>query len=201
MPAPFLFELHLTVAPLPLAQEAAFEATCTALAGRALLIELARGAHAQQPMLSKVIAAESLGAALQEAGRLAKELGRAGFLVCRSKIEIPATEACRFKESTESFTPYFEWHGRVHSERTRELETLCIGHGAHLSRNTLRTDPLRRFVTLREHGAQAIFTARVAALETDLVQHGWAVAKQQSEYCIYDNHQPLDHGWLLPAAY
>ena len=48
-------ELLLTTAPRPAARLTAFEAACQHLLSKPLLVELARGASAKQPMLGKVI--------------------------------------------------------------------------------------------------------------------------------------------------
>lgn len=190
------FELHLTV-ELPSQQfEQAFKAFCASQGCKPLFIELAQGMHARQPMLSHVIRTTSLEAAMVTANRLSHKLEENGFKVLRLKIEVPAESWPIWPEPMSSFDRYFEWHGKINFIDLLKLETLCLQHRSHLSLNALRGEPNTRFVTLREPGPYANFVERRGSLILDLIQGGWNLSKQQSEYCIYDNNQYLDHGWL-----
>jgi hypothetical protein len=79
---------------------------------------------------------------------------------------------------------------------------ICRDHGAHLSRNPLKTlddGQQERFVTLRVKGAgRATTENRAAALVKALEEAGWAVASTVLEYCIHDDHLELDAGWGRP---
>lgn len=190
------FELHLTTAPLPPEQLDAFVAACGLLGAKPLLIELARGAAPQQPMLSKVQRLPDLAAALTLAAADARQLHAAGFAVQRVKIEVPAEAAALATPGAgAAYQPYFEWHGKVPFKQAVELLAVCQRHGAHLSTNALKNDPHTRFVTLREYGPAADFAARVAAL-TQALQPRWPVLKAQAECCLYDSNAALDRGWL-----
>ncbi|RTQ46502.1 hypothetical protein EJV47_21345 [Hymenobacter gummosus] len=190
------FELHLTTAPLPDDQLDGFVALCRQLDAKPLLIELARGAVMQQPMLSKVQPLPDLPAALALAAADARQLQAGGFAVQRVKIEVPlAGGHLATPGAGAAYQPYFEWHGKVAYERAAELLALCQRHGAHLSANGLRDAAGTRIVTLREYGTQATFEARVAAL-TRALQASWPVQKSQAECCLYDSNAGLDRGWL-----
>ncbi|MBF9220241.1 hypothetical protein [Hymenobacter ruricola] len=190
-------EFHLTTAPLTPNGLAGFEALCQRVGGKALLIELARGQHCQQPMLSLVKTDIAPATALVEARKLAEQFGDGGYSVLRLKLEVPAWGAAwaRLAQLATGGT-YYEWHGRVWYEREAELRAWCEQHAVHLSSNALRHRPDTRFVTLREFGPVAQFAARVAAVQDGLAANGWNVAKQQAEFCFFDSQISLDAGWL-----
>ena len=190
------FEIHLTTTALPPAKLAGFVAACEHLSAKPLLIELARGTHPTQPMLSKVVQAPSLAAALAAATADAEYLHSCHLPPTRAKLETRAD--CAFLATPANgpaFTPYFEWHGKVPYRQTTDLLALCEIHQAHLSVNALRGESATRFVTLREFGLAATFQARVARLVAEL-QTQWPLLKQESECCLYDSNQALDAGWL-----
>ncbi|GAB3637054.1 hypothetical protein GCM10027422_26440 [Hymenobacter arcticus] len=181
---------------LPPAELAAFVAACGQLHAKPLLIELARGACPTQPMLSKVVHAPSLAAALAAAKADTAYLRQQGLPTTRTKIETDARHPqLATPAAGPGFGPYFEWHGKVPYHAPAELRALCEQHGAHLSANALRGESGTRFVTLREFGPAAGFERRVAALVAAL-QTRWPLLKQESECCLYDSNQALDAGWL-----
>ncbi len=193
---PIPFELHLTVSSIGQEQEAAFADCCRLLLAKPMIIELAQGQSRQQPMLNKIIQAASLETALAAAHDLSEQLGIAGFPVIRTKIEIPAHHASLFNGEDQTNMRYFEWHGKITYEAQPALPVLCASHKAHLSRNALKHDPGKRFLTLRVYGSAAVFGDKVNNLCKDLVGHGITLLKQQAEYCLYDNLVELDAGWL-----
>ncbi len=200
MPLPILslpIEFHLTTVPLATRELAGFESLCQAVGGKALLIELARGQHCQQPMLSLVRKDLDAEAALAEARQLAEQFSAAGYPVLRVKLEVPAWGAARTRPAQAAAgSTYYEWHGRVRYEREAALRAWCEQQAVHLSANALRHQPEVRFVTLREFGPAAQFAARVAAVRAGLATNGWEVAKQQAEFCFFDSRVSLDAGWL-----
>jgi hypothetical protein len=174
-----------------------FEAACTQLQAKPLLIELARGANTTQPMLGKVVHLPTLAAALATAEADAAYLRQYQLLPSRVKIETAvAHKHLATPAAGAAFAPYFEWHGKVAYEQAAALLKVCQQHRAHLSANSLRGQPTTRFVTLREYGSRAAFEARVAPLVADL-QPRWPLLKQESECCLYDSNTALDTGWLL----
>ncbi|UOQ71960.1 hypothetical protein [Hymenobacter cellulosilyticus] len=192
----FPFEIHLTTGSLSADQVRAFVRACEALQAKPLLIELARGQHQQQPMLSKVLLLPDLPAALAAATADAELLGFRQLPVQRVKIEVPADYPYLATPAAgAAFRPYYEWHGRVPYEQVSSLLAVCTQHGAHLSRNALKDAAATRFVTLREFGPATVFRQRLAQLQHAL-QPEWPIQKQQAEYCLYDSNSGLDQGWL-----
>lgn len=189
------FEIHITLADLPLQRTADFIAACTAHNAKPMLIELAQGAFQRQPMLSKVVEAASLHQAHDHAQELTAMLRQQQFIATRIKIEIPAADAAGYVQRAGEGL-YYEWHGKVHYRQPEDLLALCLVHQVHLSANALRNQADVRFVTLRETGTYAVFESRLQQLTGALAQNGWPVIKQQAEYCIYDNNIQLDAGWL-----
>lgn len=189
------FEIHLT-ADVPPAELPNFVAACEQLRAKPLVIKLARGEHPTQPMLSKVVHALNLTAALAAAAADAEYLRACHLPPTRTKLETPTDYAFLAAPTNgPAFVPYFEWHGKVPYQHAEALVALCRQHQAHLSANALRGESATRFVTLREFGAAAIFQARVANLGAAL-QPRWPLLKQESECCLYDSNRALDAGWL-----
>lgn len=191
------FELHLTVSDLPQNRIESFVAFCLAQEAKPVLIELAQGEYIQQPMLTKVLYCKKFVEAQHASTTYQSLLHQEDFKVRRIKIEIPAYCATLGQwEIQTSFSPYFEWHGKISFERPEELLQLCENHQVHLSLNALKDAQEVRFVTLREYGSQSQFEARVAHLIQALRNRGWPIHKQQAEYCLLDNNIKLDQGWL-----
>lgn len=191
------FELHITVADVELKQLDTFTALCRQMGGKPLLIELSRGDYCTQPMFNTVMQANDLFEAVEVSEIRAAMLGNKGFTVKRIKIEIPAySYGLTTDKHTLENVSYFEWHGRIDFEREQQLLEICEKHTAHLSKNALKDNAGKRFITLREFGSKEIFENRIAALVNDLQQNGWAADKQQAEYCLYDTNVVLDKNWL-----
>ncbi|OJJ21597.1 hypothetical protein BKI52_13865 [marine bacterium AO1-C] len=189
--------MHLTTGILSQQEQEAFVNFCNQQGVKPLLIELARGDYTQQPMLSEIVYLPGLEDALQRANQYSQALRTSGFAVTRLKIEVPATKASLFAESSTNFQRYFEWHGKVDYARVDDLLALCTTHEVHLSRNALKNEANTRFVTLREYGNFETFVHRRNQLITTLTEGAWNLRKQQSEYCVYDNNVFLDSGWLV----
>ena len=191
------FELHLTFDNVLAANIEIFVARCEQEGGKAILIELARGEYQHQPMFTKVLYLTNLSEALLAASQYDLSFKANGFLVKRIKIEIPAQLTDWVKGQLQpAFAPYFEWHGKIKYERPDELLQICTDHQVHLSLNALKNDTTARFITLREYKTRQQFETRLAQLIQTLNQQGWALQKQQAEYCVYDNNLILDQGWL-----
>lgn len=190
------FELHLTVSPLAPEQLSAFRQFCTSVDAKPLVINLSRGMHTVQPMISKVLKERVFSAILPRIAQLKEAFGAAGFNVTRTKVEMPMPEAT---PSIQTESSYFEWHGRIVLSNEPALRLLCEQHNAHLSRNALSTSPNARYITIRDYTTAAATRQRVTELTTALAQGGWELTKQEFEYCITDSNVDLDAGWLQPA--
>lgn len=189
--------MHLTTGKLSLTEQDAFINFCEQQEVKPLLIELDRGKHIQQPMLSEVAYLPNLEEALKLANHYSSEMQHNGFEVVRIKIEVPATKADLFPKPSAQFNGYFEWHGKVDYEQVDDLTMLCAQHQAHLSLNALKNQTTSRYVTLREYGDFEKFTQRREALITAFQEGNWNLRKEHSEYCVYDNNVLLDDGWLV----
>ena len=191
------FELHLTIKPLNSDLIDTFVASCTTHNAKPILIELAQGEYLQQPMFTKLIHCKSLSEAQSTSVAYQEMLNELNFDVRRTKIEIPANHFNATDwETRATFSPYFEWHGKISFERQEELLLLCEKHRVHLSLNALKDAQKVRFLTLREYGTQKQFQTRVDQLVNGLSDQGWPIHKQQSEYCLVDDNVTLDKGWL-----
>ncbi|MFZ6639610.1 hypothetical protein ACO0LL_07675 [Undibacterium sp. TC4M20W] len=191
------FEIHLTVANAQEADIPGFIEFCGEIKAKPLLIELSRGTHSQQLMLSKLLMADQLDAVLEVAKNYGCILNQRAYKTSRLKIEIPLQYAEEYKENVAmSSDVYYEWHGKINFSRVEDLLRFCENHEAHLSRNSLRNEPGMRFVTLRESGSKAAFLRRVDALQKGLKDSVWTIMHERFEYCVFDDNCALDHGWL-----
>lgn len=160
-----------------------------------MFIELARGETVNQPMFKRTVFENELLPTLRLAEEFCKIFRLKGFETKRLKVEIPAASEMMLKIK-DSSANYFEWHGQVEFKEIGKLKELCSAHGAHLSRNSLKNEVSTRFITLREFDEFETFEKRIKLLVADLDRGGWAVLKQQSEYCLYDTNISMDNGWL-----
>lgn len=188
-----MYEIHLTVAAIATSAWQAFEQRVNSLGGKAMVIELARGATPLQPMLT-LGKSGKLDEVIHFAQMLSQELSELGYQVLRCKIERDAA-ACH-----EAPHHYFEWHGRVEvveADRLR-LAEVCQEYGGHLSQNALRGTN-KRYVTVRETDDYPRLMSRVSVLRAGISEQGWEVSKQQWERVVYDSNLALDSGWLEQA--
>ena len=193
----FLFEVHITTPDLREKEISSFESFCKNIQAKPILIELSQGDTYRQPMISKVFRCELPEEIHQEIDQLVNQFKIASYPVKRVKIEVPLEiekeGAATFPESDKK---YFEWHGKVFLEREEILKTLCQKHDAHLSKNALKRDNKSRFITIRDYKQADSIRQRVAALKGDLHKQGWALSKEEFEYCVYDSNEALDKGWI-----
>jgi hypothetical protein len=196
LPFEIPFEIHLTPESLTEHSLAAFINFCTEHEAKPMLIELAQGEHTQQPMLSKIVYSAEVERIFELTSGLSNALLERQLPTKRLKIEVPSFHANLFEHYHSASKTYFEWHGKINYDRREELLEICTQQKAHLSRNSLKNEQDKRFITLREHGSKPTFEQRISALAHALVHGGWHLAKQQSEYCIYDSNELLDKGWL-----
>ncbi|MFO0974868.1 MAG: hypothetical protein U0996_00650 [Planctomycetaceae bacterium] len=203
------FEVHITVEVS--GSHAPLHEWCVANDCKCVFIVLARGTHPQQPMVSWRRGTVTLPAVLQEANSRAQELQQSGFLPIRLKIEAdPDNEGIPLSDEDASNEPlgnYFEHHIKLRRQITADhgnLLTLCLDHGAHLSRNAFRITAggiEERFVTLRSHGIGCCQShRRLEELRSSLEAAGEHIVEVESEYAVYDSNIALDDGWLRSAS-
>ncbi len=134
-------------------------------------IQLDRGEHASQPMLSWLCAGTPASA--EEEARAATATLRAeGFVVTRLKVEAAASGAeapVTAAQGAAQPQRYFEHHVKLLLPATQDLEAVravAVRHRAHLSRNArrVRADGVReRFVTQRCHRTGRVEAAAALA--------------------------------------
>ena len=206
------YEVHLTVGLTGHAL-GAVRAHASSNALRLLLIELPRGAHPVQPMLSwrhhGVLAEVQAQVHAQ-----ATALQAIDVPLLRHKIELapkhPAVPQTASEHANASnHARYFEAHLKLALPPTldvAQLTQLALAHGAHLSRNALpQPHPTagmapaheRRFVTLRAHsgGLQAL-GQRADGLRAACEALGALCLATELEWVVHDSNEALDAGWL-----
>lgn len=191
------FEAHLTVETADAAQRTAFEALCTELEVKCILIELAAGVHRAQPMTSSHHRG-AVAEVVAEIEALHARLARAGFAVVRVKLEalLNALPGPVAYPETDPYG-YFEFHAKVRVDDPARLSLVCSTHGAHLSRNNRKPGSPERFVTLRVYNeARQTAEARFDALLAVLADAGYPPIGMKREYTVYDGRVELDAGWL-----
>lgn len=189
-----MYEIHLTTAALAEAQWPAFERFAASIGAKPMVIELARGTHPVQPMLT-LCRAGAIDEVIAFAQRLAGQAAQAGMEVVRCKIEQDASPGMPAPAGGRHH--YVEWHGRlaVAEHQRVELAALCAPFGAHVSNNAIRGGDIR-YLTLRDPGGPAGLRERVAHLCELLGARGWTIQKQQWESVVFDSNLLLDAGWL-----
>ena len=190
------FEIHITIADLSDSKTNDFVAICLQNEAKPILIKLAQGRFVQQPMFTKVVCLDNINEALDIANHYVQLLNKT-FKVNRLKIEIPSKDVDLLPNDRQRYSSnYYEWHGKINYIEGDKLTQLCVQHKVHLSRNSLKNESDKRFITLREFGGQDVFQIRINKLIIDLEKSNWQLDKQQSEYCVYDDNALLDAGWL-----
>lgn len=203
MPHTERFETHLTVDPRTMRHSGAIERFASEHGLKLLQIELPRGEHPCQPMLSWR-AESTLPQSLSAATAMTQRLKTQGIRVLRTKIEAsPFNAEVPQAESSRKAGRYFESHVKV-LLRTLADETalyaIAMAHGAHLSRNArrVRSDGrAERFVTLRSGSCgYPAFARDTAMLEAALAPRVERVLEVEIEYVVYDSNLAIDAGWL-----
>lgn len=193
------FETHLTVAA---DRDGALQRFAAAHGLKCLHIELARGAQPLQPMLSWR-GRGGFGPQRARAEAVAAQLRAAGLAPVRIKIEAaPGNRGVPRHDADAVAGRYFESHIKLLLPAGADLAALAArvaGHGAHLSRNALRTreDGLdERFVTQRSRGGLERAQADLRALLDALDGMGLRRAGAETEYVVYDDNLAVDDGWI-----
>lgn len=201
------FEAHVTIDAADLAARDRFRAACRELGARCVIIELPHGQTRSQPMTATYHTGE-LAEVVGEVAALAAALRGRGFAVTRVKLEAVASNAGVpvSDEEARRFPPgnYFEFHVKAAlppGGDVAALRAVCREHGAHLSKNALKGDEARRFVTQRAYGVgRARAEARFEALCAALQQAGYALSNRLREYSIFDSNAAVDAGWIDAPA-
>lgn len=194
------FEVHITVDDVELAEKERFVAFCQSQGVKPVLIELDKGNHISQPMITALLQHPNFQEANEEVEKMATSLEENGFIVVRKKVEISPKETSYFFYPIVNSTPYFEWHGKVEVDDVEQLKALCERKGGHISRNSLKKDGRLRFITVREYGGPEAFYETVNTIHEILTTNNIPLLKEEYELCIYDTREELDSGWVPQPA-
>ncbi len=195
-----MFEIHITISPIEEKNQPLFIEICKKLDAKPVIIELREGEVLQQPMISKILKGITSGTLKYEVDFLVEQIRNYGYDVARVKVEVPL----EFMEQGIAEFPdykgqYFEWHGKVQSDNFNELEKKLDNRDVHLSRNSLKNQPDRKFLTIRTPYYEYEFMNKVGNLKSYLLNTLKDIAillKDEYEYCIYDSNKSLDKGWI-----
>jgi len=191
------FEYHLTVNDLSVEEKKAFINICNEQGVKPVIILLDHGEYIHQPMVTGWVEQSSFQEAREDIDRIAMQFQQSGFTIVRTKVEIPPVDDRYFDHPVTAYsTPYFEWHGKVHTEDLAQLKQLCEADGGHISRNSLNANGKIRFVTVRNYESSTKFRERVSRIKEILKTHEIEMLKEQYELCIYDSREELDKGWI-----
>ncbi len=192
-----LFEVHITTKTLIETEIPAFEQFCISINAKPIIIELSKGATAQQPMISKVFNCENGQDIHGEIQELVQLFEAANYPISRVKIEVPlemaelATGIFPEKKGT-----YFEWHGKLTISNLEVIQQICKKENAHLSKNALKKDVHSKFITIRDYSSAKAIRNRVNELTKSIETVNHYFKKEEFEYCIYDSNENLDQGWI-----
>ncbi|GIE87128.1 hypothetical protein [Actinoplanes regularis] len=197
------YEIHLTVSA-----EADDERLRSLAADRGVKytrIQLDRGEHASQPMLSW-LSDGTPASAEADARRTASALRSEGFPVSRLKVEAAASGSeapVTAEQAAEQPDLYFEHHVKLLLPASTDLDrvrAMAVEHGARLSRNArrVRADGVQeRFITQRCYQVErSEAAATLAGLLGAVAGAGWEVAEVEQEWVLVDDNPALDAGWF-----
>ncbi len=197
------YEIHLTVSA-----DADDERLRSLAADRGVKytrIQLDRGEHASQPMLSW-LSDGTPASAEADARRTAAVLRSEGFPVTRLKVEGAASGSeapVTAEQAAGQPDLYFEHHVKLLLPASADLEQVrevAVRHGARLSRNArrVRTDGVQeRFITQRCYQVvRSEAAATLAGLLGAVSGAGWEVAEVEQEWVLVDDNPALDAGWF-----
>jgi len=132
-----------------------------------------------------------------EAKAIIIELSEGMYPVIRTKIEVAPwhreSVGNYFKDQSKT---YYEWHGKVHVNDEILIKSLCKHYNAKISRNSLKGDLSRKFITMREDDDEQAIVFRIQELKQSLASEGIYIVKEELEFCIYDSYRNLDKGWI-----
>ncbi len=193
-----LFEVHITVVEINENDISTFVDFCEKIKVKPILIELEEGVVTQQPMISKVFNNIPRNELLAEIENLKEKFIQANYTITRVKVEVPVS--C-IKEGINAFPDfkgrYFEWHGKVKHHDFKQLKLLVNRiNKAHLSKNSLKGDSERRFVTLRNYMSEQSFNVEIYKLKELFKKEKIHIFKEEYEYVVFDSNKNVDDGWI-----
>lgn len=193
-----MFEIHITTKKLKETEVEQFVKFCSSIDAKPILIELAEGITMQQPMISKVYSEISAGELKNKIEILETKFKEQSYDVVRTKVEVPLDYINRGRREFPNYRgQYYEWHGKVEFEDLGKIQqVLSRFQNAHLSKNALKDQSNRRFVTVRSYNNKRLFLSNVDSIKKTIAQNGFQLIKDEYEYCIYDSNKTTDSGWM-----
>lgn len=195
-----MFEIHITTNAVLQKDIPAYITFCESIEAKPIIIELQEGETAQQPMISKVVKSDRVADIPIWIERLTKQFEANNYPVKRVKVEVPLEYIYLGEIAFPEYKgKYFEWHGKFIFENEEELDQArrtAISLGAHLSRNSLKGESNKRFITVRTYGNEYAFKSAVNRLKNSLYIKPLDLEKEEYEYCIYDSNKVIDKGWI-----
>lgn len=192
-----MFELHITVSALSEEDIPAFVAFSRSIKAKPIIIELDKGECMQQPMISKIYKDIEPGSLKGKIEELVNVFEESGFHPIRVKVEVPLSHLTEGEAEFPDYRgQYFEWHGKVKAKDFEELNDKLRYSNAHLSRNSLKGEKNRRFLTIRNYSNKHTFLNIIESfkkfqLDTNRIK----LVKEVYEYCVYDSNKAIDKGW------
>lgn len=193
-----MFEIHITTNKLNDTEVNQFKEFCASIEAKPILIELAEGITTQQPMISKVFSNVKEGQLTSEIELLETNFLENSYDVVRTKVEVPLDFINRGRKEFPNYKgQYYEWHGKVEFDDIEKLKlALRLIQNTHLSKNALKDQPNRRFVTVRSYSNKRFFLSNVESVKKALVHNKFKLIKDEYEYCVYDSNKTTDSGWM-----
>lgn len=193
-----MFEIHITTNELNETEVKQFKEFCTSIDAKPILIELAEGVTTQQPMISKVFSNVEEGKLTNEIESLEAKFRENSYEVIRTKVEVPLEFINRGRKEFPNYKgQYYEWHGKVEFDDIEKLrKALRLLQNVHLSKNSLKDQANRRFVTVRSYPSKRLFLSNVESVKKSINYNGFKLIKDEYEYCVYDSNKLTDSGWM-----
>ena len=191
------FEIHITTSDLSEEEVRSFKVFCKSINAKPILIELSKGKQHRQPMISKVVKCNTKSELEKELNWLKNQFEMNDYTITRTKIEIPPWQRANAENYYVGQTEkYYEWHCKVDVDDEELVNNICSIYNGRLSKNRLKNEENRKFITMRESDNETLIGTRIKNLKENLKQNGITIYKEELEYCIYDSNKSLDNGWI-----
>lgn len=192
-----MYEIHISTSPLLEAEIFGFINFCRKISVKPIIIQLDEGEVSQQPMISKTIKNTDNLKLHTEIENLKKLFLNNNYEITRLKVEVSLdSKEDGIKAFPDYKGRYFEWHGKVRFSNLDHLKEVVEKWKGRISRNSLKSEPDLRFITLRGYKNQGYFTRDVDSIKTVLKRENIPLIKDEYEYCVFDSNKSLDKGWI-----
>lgn len=192
-----MFEIHITTESIREEGISKFIDFCTSINVKPIVIELEKGDVAQQPMISKVVTESNKVKLFEVIEVLKNKFQQANYKISRVKIEVPLDCVDLGISAFPNYKGrYFEWHGKVAFTDLEVLKKVTENLNIHISKNSLKGEPNKRFLTMRTYGNKKIFLSAIKNIKNWLGRNNYEITKDEYEYCVFDSNKSIDKGWI-----